>query len=205
MKRFSLLISLLCIMSLSAFSLTGNEVLNKMIQTYKSSKGIAANYTIIAQDGRSKGSIVMQGDKFRMASSDLLCWYNGKTQWSYSTMSGEVNIMEPTNEELQIVNPFSIISNFQNAYNASLLTSRNNASLEVKLTPKSSAGSDVKSVVMTVAKSSYLPSKIVFTMKDNSVFSISLSQYQTGANFPASLFVYDKKMVPAGTPVIDLR
>lgn len=183
---------------------TGDAVFNKIVSTYKSAKGIAVNFAISSTDGNYSGQIIMQGNKFRMATSDLLCWYDGKTQWSYSTMSGEVSIMQPTAEELQVVNPFSIISNFQTAYTATL--QKSGSEDVVLLQPKDKKRqSNIKSVKLSASKKTHLPSSIEFIMTDGTKMTIKLSQYQTGANFPTSTFVYNKKLVPPGTPTVDLR
>ena len=152
MKKF-ILLAILAIASLSAAAGTGDAVFNKAIAAYKAAKGIAVKYSMTGAVGNSSGEIIMQGNKFCITASNMICWYNGKTQWSYSTMSNEVSIMEPTASELQVVNP----------------------------------------------------SKIIATMRDKSKISITLSGYRTGGNFPASTFVYNKKYVPAGTQVVDLR
>ena len=191
MKKF-ILLAILAIASLSAAAGTGDAVFNKAIAAYKAAKGIAVKYSMTGAVGNSSGEIIMQGNKFCITASNMICWYNGKTQWSYSTMSNEVSIMEPTASELQVVNPFSVISNFQTAN-------------IVQLKPKNARTSQFSQVVVTIAKKTNLPSKIVATMRDKSKISITLSGYRTGGNFPASTFVYNKKYVPAGTQVVDLR
>lgn len=194
-----------CLAALPALAGTGDALFTKVANAYKAAKGIAVNYAVTTSDGKYSGAIIMQGNKFRIHSPDMICWFDGKTQWSYSTMSDEVSVMQPTADELQVVNPFSVISNFRTAYNATLLKTPAGSAGEVKLTPKRPQSSDIKEAVVTVAKSSNLPSKIVFRMKDGSKITITLNGYRTGAHYPASTFVYDKKLVPPGTQVVDLR
>lgn len=192
------------ILPLLATAGSGDAVFNKVVDTYKSSGGISVAYSVSAPEGKYAGTIIMQGNKFRILSADIICWFDGKTQWSYSTISEEVNIMQPTADELQAVNPFSIISNFRTSYNATLLKSGTTAA-ELKLLPKDARKSDIQSVLLSVNKKTNLPEKIIFTLKDKSRMTVTLSKYATGMNYPASAFVLDKKMVPAGTPIVDLR
>ena len=105
MKKF-ILLAILAIASLSAAAGTGDAVFNKAIAAYKSAKGIAVKYSMTGAVGNSSGEIIMQGNKFCITASNMICWYNGKTQWSYSTMSNEVSIMEPTASELQEAKDF---------------------------------------------------------------------------------------------------
>lgn len=190
--------------ALSTWAGTGDAAFKQTVAAYKNSGGISVDYAIASDASSYRGTIIMQQNKFRIHSSDMICWFDGKTQWSYSTMSDEVSIMQPTADELQAVNPFSIISNFQASYNATLAKSTTSETI-LKLTPKNPKNSDIRSVSLHIDKSTNLPTKIIFTMSDKSTTTISLSGYRTGGKFPSSLFTFDKKLVPDGTPVIDLR
>lgn len=119
-------------------------------------------------------------------------------------MSGEVNITEPTAEELQMVNPYAIISGFRSTFTSRQVKSATAGNHEVDLFPKES-GSDIKSVRLTISRRTYLPVKIVFSLSDGTAVIIVLSHTKGGANYPASTFMFEKNLVPAGTPVIDLR
>lgn len=205
MKRF--LLSIAIIASALSMSAADNSVaiINKVVNTYKALKGISANYSITTDQGATSGNIVMQGEKFRMVSNDLRCWFNGKLQWSYSTMSGEVNITEPTAEELQMVNPYSIISSFRNNFKTRQLKSETAGNHEVEMIPKAANAGDIKSVRLTISRKTYLPHKIIFSLTDGSSVIIVMSNYKGNTNYPASTFVFNKELVPAGTPVVDLR
>ena len=204
MKKSALLVAILAISSFVSFAADNSAaIIDKVVNTYKALKGISAEYAITTDQGVTNGSIVMQGNKFRMMSNELRCWFNGKLQWSYSTMSEEVNITEPTAEELQMVNPYSIISNFRNNFRTRQLKSATAGNHEVEMIPKN--GGDISSVRVTVSRKTYLPMKIVFALKDKTSVIVVMSKYKGGTNYPASFFVFDKNLVPKGTPVVDLR
>lgn len=204
MKKI-ILMAIACFVSLFSYAETADAIFNKTLSAYKSAKGLAVKYSMTGSAGNASGEIAMQGNKFCITSSNMICWYNGKTQWSYSSMSNEVSIMEPTANELQIVNPMLVISNFQKSYTATLGKSSSATASVIILKPKNAKTAQYSSVALTVNKKTYLPSKIIATLKDKSKITISLSGYKTGCNFPASTFVYDKKYVPAGVQVVDLR
>lgn len=204
MKKF-LSIILSVIFAFPAISSTnGDRVLSKLIANYKAQSGISANYSISSTQCSTSGTICMQGNQFRMVSKDLICWFDGKTQWSYSPISQEVNIMEPTSEELQMVNPYSIISNFQSTFNAVLLKSNDATKHKVSLTPKSK-GQEIASVTISVPHKTYLPDLIEFKMMDGTTLTIAISNYKIKQSFNKSTFKYDKSMIPEGTPTVDLR
>ena len=65
----------------------------------------------------------MSGNKFTIKSPEMEIWFDGKNQWAYSPNTDEVNLTEPTAEELSQINPLSVINRFANNFNASLLPS----------------------------------------------------------------------------------
>jgi len=180
-------------------------VLDNVVKMYKAAKGISAKYILTSGQGQASGTIVMQGQQFRMLSNDLKCWYNGSTQWTYTSISGEVNITKPTAEELQLVNPYAIVSGFKNAYTARRLNSSTASHHDLMLTPKSKTNAEITAIGLTISRRMYLPTKIVITLRDKSYIIVTLSHYKTGQNFPASTFSFNKSLVPASAQIVDLR
>ena len=204
MKKL-LLVFIASVFALPTFASNGERIITKLVENYKAQNGISANYSITTDQDNTTGQIAMQGNKFRMSSADLICWYDGKTQWSYSTMTDEVCITEPTDEELQMVNPYSIISNFQHSFNAFLMKSDTESNHEVLMKPKTPKSTDIASVTIWVSKQKYLPMKILFKLNDNTSIVIVMSNYKCKQSFKTSTFTYDKSLVPEGTKVVDLR
>ena len=204
MKRLSYI--LLMIVAVFSAQAAGNAdaIINQVVNTYRAAKGISADY-ITTDQGQTSGNIAMKGEKFRMLSADLKCWYNGTLQWSYTPVTEEVNITQPTAEELQMVNPYSIISSFRQSFSTQLLKSATASNHEVQMLPKNGKATDIKSVRLTINKTTNLPVKIIFELKDMSSVIVTLSHYKTGQNLSDNTFVFNKTMVPAGTPVVDLR
>ena len=114
-----LLLAGLCLPLAAAESATA--ILDKAAAQARSAKSLKATYTITADGHSQSGTLTIAGDRFIISSPQVSSWYDGKTQWTYSTQTGEVNITEPTPEELQQVNPFAIISSFRKLYIATLL------------------------------------------------------------------------------------
>ncbi len=205
MKKIIIALALLLTTTHSIYAADNSGwIINKVVSTYKALNGISANYSITTDQGATSGAITMQGNKFRMISPDLRCWFNGSVLWSYSTMSEEVSITQPSDAELQMVNPYSIISTFRNNFAMRQLKSGTAGNHEVELTPKTN-DSDLKSVRLTISRKTYLPMKLIFAMTDGSYVTVVMSNYKGKENYPASTFVFSKELVPAGTPVVDLR
>lgn len=203
MKKYFLFL-IASVMAVIGYSQNASAVLDNLIAQYKKDKSISADFIASSVQGQSSGVVVMSGTKFRLISDDLKCWYDGSVQWTYSTSTGEVNITEPTTEELQMSNPYSAINSFKSNYNVTMLKSDTARNYLLKFTPKN-AGSDIKEILLSVSKSDNRLVKAVFVMNDNSSYSIVISNYRAGGNYTDEFFVFNKKDVPPGTPVVDLR
>lgn len=196
-----LLLALCCLLPLHAAE-SATTVLDKAAAKIRSAKSLSASYTISADGHSQSGTLTIAGDRFTIDSPQISSWYDGRTQWTYSTNAGEVNITEPTPEELQQVNPFAIINSFKTNYRASMLKAPAGEK-KIRLTSTNS-GSDIHSVELTLNASTLYPTRIVLTMGNRRSVSISINSVKAGAALPVSHFRYDPAKHP-GLPVVDLR
>ena len=199
-KRNIILFIMLIISTFSSFAITANEILANAANKYVNSKSISASFNI-NDNGSNSGTITTAGDKFIISTSQLSTWFDGKTQWSYSSTANEVNISEPTAEELQQINPFAIIGSFRNNYNAKLLDKNNG--YKISLTPKKT-NPTINDIVITFNPTTYFPSLIVITTKNNNKATIKVKSISAGNALPASTFTFNATKYP-GVEIIDLR
>lgn len=185
----------------AAWGQSAQQVVDKVLQGYNSSHGITATFSVATAQGTSTGTIDMVGQKFRILSKDMKCWFDGKTQWAYSSMTGEVNITTPTAEEIAQSNPYAIISSLSKQ--CSLSMKKTAASFIVTFKPKKQG--QITQAEVTIGKKNYQVQKAVITTSDRQSYTTTISNYTTRRNFAASTFVFNKKQVPAGTEVVDLR
>lgn len=187
---------------MNASAQDANGILNRVIEAYDNSKGIEASYSMTYDKTTDYGSIDMEGEKFRILSEDLKCWFDGKTQWAYSTMTDEVNVTEPTVDELQMSNPYIALKVFKdNSQNSVVITQ--DGSYLLSLIPVEEG--DIKLIQLFIDKNKYQITKAVFSMVDNSMYTITVNNYVTGKKFSSKIFKYDSKYVPKGTQIVDLR
>lgn len=183
---------------------SASQLLEQAAGKFSTAKSIKANYTLTSSEGgMTKGSVVFSGEKFAMTSPDILTWYDGTTQWSYLVANEEVNISEPTPEELQQINPFAVINKFRNAYTAKLLSS-DAATKKIMLTAKSVRKSDILMATVTLNATTLFPSKITLTFNGGQTVSIAISSVTQGNALPISAFRFPAAKYP-GAEVIDLR
>lgn len=198
--------TLLFVMLFVAFAMNAqspDQVLDNAIKAINNAGVVTANYAVSSSQGNMTGSIVIKGNKFRLISNDLKCWYNGKTQWTYSSATDEVNITTPTASELAMTNPLAAAQSFKKNFTATKAPSQVAGSYAVLLKPKGK--NDITQAVFYVTNGINLLNKAQLKMKNGSTVTVTLSGYKTKVNMPESTFTYNAKMVPAGTAVIDLR
>lgn len=203
-KFFSyILLSLVVFFSASdIYAINANEVLTNASEKYQKDGSISAQFTLSGVGNSTDGTITISGDKFHLSTPLLSIWYNGRTQWTYSAETNEVNITEPTVEELQQVNPFAIINSFRMQFNATLLKSANSM-YRIQLTPLKSVNTSISKAIVTLNASTLYPNEIALTI-DNNIISIKTKNIKAIKAIPHKTFVFDEKKYP-NAEIVDLR
>ena len=134
MKKLLLSIILFIIAIPVISAMTASEILDKAASKINSAKSITAEYTISAASNKEKGTLILASGKFTLTSGSLRSWFDGLTLWTYSPAMGEVNITNPTAEELADINPFAVINAHKQNYRSALLSSEKNI-YKIDLTP----------------------------------------------------------------------
>ena len=201
MKRLFIAI-ITAVTAIGAMAQTPSALLDRCVAAINASGGVTANYSITTDQGTSKGTIAMQGTKFRVISPEAKSWYDGKTQWSWSPVTDEVNITAPTADELQLTNPLAAVQHFKAAFNMKKAKAKTANTQVIKLTPKKK--DNIKTLWLYFDEKTSLLRTARFEMSDNSLYIIKITDYKH-KSLPASTFTFDKSMVPAGTQVVDLR
>lgn len=201
MRRIIITI-LSCLAVVLAVAQTPSAMIDKCVAAINAGGGVTASYSVTSSQGTSKGNIAMQGNKFRIISADAKCWYDGKTQWSWSPMTSEVNITTPDVSELQMTNPVAAAAHFKASYNMKRAKAKTAKTYVIKLTPKKK--DNFKTLWLYFDETTSLLRTARFEMNDKSVYTVKISDYKH-KSLPASTFTFEKSQVPAGTQVVDLR
>ena len=190
------------LVAIGAVAQKPSAMLDKCVAATNATNGVTANYTITSNDGTSKGTIDIQGNRFRILSPEAKCWYDGNTQWSWSPVTGEVNITSPTADELRMTNPLAAAQHFKAGFNMKKAKAQTPNTYVIKLTPKKK--DNIKVLWLYFDQKTSLLRTARFEMQDKSVYIIRITDYKTKAHSPKT-FTFDKSLVPAGTQVVDLR
>ncbi len=187
MKKLLLSIILFIIAIPVISAMTASEILDKAASKINSAKSITAEYTISAASNKEKGTLILASGKFTLTSGSLRSWFDGLTLWTYSPAMGEVNITNPTAEELADINPFAVI----------------NAHKQIDLTPVKKGMAFSKATVILDA-ATYLPKEIILTMPDKSKIEIAIDKVTAGNMINSRTFVFDPSYAP-DAEIVDLR
>lgn len=196
----------LTIVSLCAFSVSaadnGVGVMKRCAAKFSTAQSVIVDFALAHSAGSDNGKLTMSKDMFSIITPQLSTWFDGKTQWTYIADNNEVNITEPTGEELMDSNPFEIINSFESAFDCKLLNSTAAADI-VLLTPRDKAAT-ISSAKITVSKSTGWPTAITVVFGENRSTSIAINKVSPGGVIPSTAFQYKKSMHP-GAEIVDLR
>lgn len=209
-KRICITLCAACAVSFSAWAQTARQVLDQTANKLRHCGGIEASFEGtqfkgLREAGSANGSIQVQGSKFKINSSNMTTWYNGRTQWTMLSGSDEVNVSNPSAAELQQVNPYAFLNIYKQGYNLKLnnTTYNNKVCHEVRLVSQS-RNSEIQQMILVIDKQTHMPLSI--RVKDNhgDWVRIRVNNLKTGKKWNDANFQFNSKQHP-GIQVIDLR
>ena len=158
MKR-SLLAIFLFLPFATGWAQNGNEaraILDKTYSAFNASEGIRLSFTLSSLDQNDKlfdtqeGEASIKGDKFHLEMEAMDVWFDGKTQWVLIKEVNEVNISQPTTQEIASISPLALLALYKNGYTleATQQATLNGKSVHrIKMNPTAS-NKDFQSVIM---------------------------------------------------------
>ena len=199
MKRIVLAITLALLCSLS-YSQTAKEVLDKAAATISNKQGITAKFKISGPNfSPTDGTISVKGKKFQASTEVAIIWFDGKTQWTYMKQNNEVNVSNPSEAELQSLNPYNFINLYKKGFTYNMVTKGNSYEVHLTATDKKRG---VQEMYITVNKTSFVPTQVKMKQKQGWT-TINISNFKT-AKLSDSMFRFNNKDYPHAE-VIDLR
>ena len=130
MKKICFLI-LAALISTAAMAQTAKSVLDKAAANITVKEGVKANFRMVGGIGNASGTILIKGKKFHAT-----VWFDGKTMWTYMKDNEEVNVSNPTEAQLQTINPYNFINLYKNGYTSTLNTTGNSYVVHLTSTAK---------------------------------------------------------------------
>lgn len=200
MKYFySLLITAMFALPGFAQQQKASDILDKTAENYRQAGGVKIEF-----EGSQEGKLFLMGNKFWFDTDEMEIWFDGKTQWSYLKQNEEVNITEPTLEELNTINPYALLSSYKQGYDLSyngLVTRNGRQGYEINLTPQ---GKLEISYVSLVISKAYEPVYMGIFLKSGQSHQFIVRSCQTHQSLNGNLFRFDRRKYP-DAEIIDMR
>ena len=198
MKRIGI-IMVAALMSMGSFAQSAKAVLDKAAATITAQSGVKANFKMTTANGSTSGTIAIKGKKFYATTPQAKVWFDGKTQWTYLKNNDEVNVSNPTEAQLQAINPYNFINIYKRGYTYTMNTAGSDYVIHLMA---SNADRKIKELFISVNKKSYQPKQVKMLQgKKWTTFDINSIKKE---NIPDSQFRFNAKDFPKAE-VIDLR
>ena len=198
MKKIGIMLAV-AMMCTSSFAQTAKSVLDKAAATITAQQGVKANFKMKTTTGSTSGTIAIKGRKFYATTPQATVWFDGKTQWTYVKNNDEVNVSNPTETQLQAINPYNFINLYKRGYAYTMNSSGQD--YVVHLTANSS-DRKIKELFISVNKKTYQPKQIKMLQGKNwTTFDISSIKTEKIAD---NQFKFNSKDFPKAE-IIDLR
>lgn len=200
MKRIFLILSfVICHHVFGLAQTNAKEVLDKCAATLSVKDGVRASFTIESAQQNLSGEIAVKGNKFYATTPLATMWFDGKTQWTYLKKNDEVSVTNPTESQLQAINPYNFIHMYKKGYKYTMNASAN--AYTVHLTAEKTQ-QKVAEMFITVDKKSYAPTQV--KMLTNNKWTTFHIRDLKPAKLQDSQFRFNAKDFPSAE-VIDLR
>ena len=175
------------------------QILDKTASIVGNKGGASANFTMKGGKTSTSGKISIKGNKFMATTPEASVWYDGKTQWTYMKQNDEVNVSNPSEAELQAINPYNFINIYKSGFKLSAKKVNNSYEVHLKATDKKRK---IQEMYIIVDQNSYRPTHV--KMQQNGKWSVLIISGLKATNLADGLFQFNAKDFPQAE-IIDLR
>jgi outer membrane lipoprotein-sorting protein len=199
MKKIVFLI-MLVMTAMMGHGQTARQVLDKAAKVVSNRQGITASFTISSVGiGTTSGTISVKGKKFHATTPVATIWFDGKTQWTYMKNNNEVNVSNPSEAELQAINPYNFINLYKSGFTTSMTTAAQKYQIHLVATNKKR---NLQEMYITINKSNYVPTQVKMKQR-NGWTTINISNFKS-TKLSDELFRFKTTDYPHAE-IIDLR
>jgi len=209
-------IKLLTIILIASFQFLpaqdAKKILDNTSAVYSAGAGYVLSFTLNINDVPAKttythdGKAYVKGNKFKLEVPDGTTWFDGKTQWLYLDGSDEVNVSNPTGEELLSISPIAMLnmykSGFKLVYKGEI--KENNKPLYLIEMIPLKKGSEITKFILKIDKQTNLITEAELKGKDKVNNQLVIKRTEKSTGLADAFFVFNKKDYP-NVEVIDLR
>jgi len=192
------------------FSIDAPEIVNKVKETYESTKNFSADFKqqfkwkLAGETQENVGKILLKdNDKFRIETEDQVIVSDGATLWTFSKMNNQVIIDNLSNAD-EVVLPREIFLRFSKKYKPLLLGKEtlNNTECYVIQLIAESEDVFIKEMKLWIDKTNWLTQKIEQVDINKNITIYSLTNINTDLQIEDKAFDYK---IPPNVEIIDMR
>jgi len=199
MKKIVFVI-MLVMTAMMGYGQTARQVLDKAAKVVSNRQGITASFSISSVGiGTTSGTISVKGKKFHATTPVATIWFDGKTQWTYMKNNNEVNVSNPSEAELQAINPYNFINLYKSGFTTSMTTAAQKYQIHLVATNKKR---NLQEMYITINKSNYVPTQVKMKQR-NGWTTINISNFKS-TKLSDELFRFKTTDYPHAE-IIDLR
>lgn len=184
---------------------SARDILNKTLTALDATPAIEAEYAVTSSDGSIiNGIIILSGNKFTIKADGMATWYDGKTQWTYSESTAEVNITEPTDDEIAELNPLVILRSDSDVYNLKLKKRTKEGNYQLELIDRTDGDMNIARAVIVLNPSTYLPISASVEVSSGERYKLIFKNLKKLNSISENTFRFNPKDYK-GVEIIDLR
>lgn len=212
MKATISIILFVLMSTIVGYAQNAKEILDKANKAYNDAGIITTSFTINTEDTKNKvtytqdGKAYLKGNKFKIDVPDGITWFDGKTQWVYVKGSDEVNVSNPTGEELASVSPAILLNLYKTGFKLNYKGEKKENGktvYSVELIPESKK-SEFSKIYVNIDKATNLFTSIKMFDKNGFNNELIVNKIQSKTNLPENTFTFNKSEYPK-VEIIDLR
>ena len=186
------------------------EILNKVSAKAKNYKNMKFDFTYRMVDKAHnideslKGSVTLEGDKYRLSFMGRTIISDAKTVWSYDPDAEEIQVSN-VSKEGDAFNPGKLLTSYDESYRSKLIKTKKENGKEyyiIDLYPKK--GKSFFKIRLKIDKAALQIVSGTVYGKDNVIYTYSIDTFSSDVNTSAGFFTMNVKDYP-DADVVDLR
>lgn len=185
--RYLLLILVLIAFVLPGTAQNASSVLDNAVEKLKGALSVNCKFKIESAGQNINGIFKSSGQKFVLDTPVSKTWYDGKNMWTSNSKSKEITLVNPSQNEVNEVNPFSYMNSYKAKYIVGFSKRKDKDRYLVVLNPRNKKD-DIKAVEVALNRKTMLPERFIIRDRKDNVTTIYINALSLKTTNPSSLF-----------------
>ncbi|MEI7896062.1 MAG: outer membrane lipoprotein carrier protein LolA [bacterium] len=182
-------------------------LLDEVSKKAKAYKSIRVDFSYSMENAKAKineektGTLLVSGDKYKMAAAGQTVICDGKTIWTYIKESNEVQVNALENKD-DAMTPSKLLTSYNSNYKSKIIKSSDPSTETIELIPNTSK--NFTKAILGIDKAKKQVKSFTLYDKSGNTFTYTIKTYLTDTPVTDADFTFDAKKFP-GVEVIDMR